>query len=1015
MRGTITICIVLILAGLAPAAAGFHLSAGVEDGVGVTPEEGTVDRPVTVPLDRQKVGLGLTGCQDFEATGSPGNVVASTDTSRDEFCELLKYNDLEETSELVQPKPSDWTSDTLDQHMPGFSIPDVGSVQITQFDVVQANEAGAAYFAPGFTTCFVPGTGPAYKTAHDVGAQAGLTEDGDTVAEKEPSAAQNPCDVYVGAQITYPNAVDLVQRESGAMDMNGWMIPQGKTKWRAFVQANIAGQQHTVDRTVLQAMVNGEDFDGDGELEIDFDDDGIADPGAAGADGGLPAGASPSVCGFFPAEGDKGSLGKLCDVEFVWIEPGAAPGSNDPPVSSEDYSDRCEAPAYLCGVNQPGWYARFTSDAIVTAASAQFTATEHSTTGYDVFHWVLAPTESACQGEAEPGFRFSVPSGSAASAPYAAHDLDVYTTPSTAADQRWIGNTWEATQALESNLTGDPLGIVSQAAGSAAEPAVGATYAVSKDNVYEPNAPGDTSQIGLEGPGGGLQVVDSDGDITRTKLDRSLETPEPCDILRNTDEDVADPWVPYIDARATRDVVGDGLLGAGPLAFDTVGRENASALDPYANTDPSQDDQNRPGPEQMFFFGEVGMLTDKNDNGAMGFPGAENLFDSIQAYPLFWDMWVEVQPDGTLSVGEDDPSTPDSDESLAGCTYTDDQPRRLPSHMQAGGYGPRTGLIQAWYLREPTYVFNFVTSEVFVSPGDRVIVTSSAAYLEMIKDKDTTPIHRAFVGGLINQTLAKLPAEANYGTGQFIWGGENGTVAGMDDQVEFMSVEHMPETPLDYSANCDFPGFGWQNLYSFHHHCEPTGTVCGDDTVVSHYILDKQTGSSVLGEGDTWMEPFNPIGDEGDSFEFGDDGLYHLWDVDPLDNDPSRNHDELTKACAAGDHSTADRIECPHQVTGLSLSGTSLSWDPVPEAQAASDRGAGEIHYEIDLRDTSDGTLLDTLETTSTSVDLSTSSATGTVDVTVEAVYDFTTTQDGTPISYDRAGPASATVTTTLS
>ncbi len=1011
MRGAYAIALVLVLAGLAPMAAGFHLSAGANDAVGVTPEESPADP--TVPLDRQKVGLELPSTcfqADGNVTGSSGSVTAALES--DDFCGRLVYNENPDL-DFVQPKPGDWQQDTLDQDLRTFSMGDGTQVSITQFDVVQAQEAGAAYYSDGFSTCFVPGTGPTYKDAHDQGAALGLTEDGQAVGEKEPSDSQNPCDVYYGAQVSYPNAGQLVQQTTGAMDMNGWMTP-GKTKFIGFLKANIGSQADVVvDDHVLQAIVSGEEAAG---IDITGDNQ-LSASGAAGADGGLPAEAIPKVCGFFPAEGNKGTLESRCDIEFKWIGPQEDPSSGEPPLSSTDYSDWCAARAYLCGANTPAWYSEFLSSAIGGHLLNQFLVQEQSTTGYDIFHWVAAPTQSACGGDQEPGFLFSPPSGSSAAAPYLGHDLDVYTTPSTAGNVFFQQHADEAANAAADQVAGDPVGTVEDAielppevtgpVNEAEDQAINATYATWKDRVLEPNAVGDTSQTSFS-----ASYVDSTGalaaDLVREAAAGSAL--EDCEILRGNSEQVADPWVPYLDSRTTKDVNTD-LLFIGPyndLTFDK-----------------QQDAYNRGDSWQYFHFGEMAMTNDRNDGGGYGFPGTDNLLKDIdQRYPLFWDMWVEVdETTGDVTIDED-----------GGCQYTGTGlDEHLPAEMKKAGYGKHTGLIQAMYLREPSYQFNFVSTNTFPFIGDRVYVQLSANYIEILRqslgpdladgtsddvdgDVDTSA---SIVKGLIDQALERLPKVSGYGDGTFTWAPQGVNEGGVliDDKVEVMSIEHDDSVDLDYSAQCDFPWFGWQNLWSFGPHAcgspETSALVCADDTVVTHYVMEVTDAgplpNTIGTPGGKDLPAFKPDGET--PFEFGV-GMHSMFDVDPFDNDRSRNIEEDTDPCTAGDFESGARIECPHKVSGVSNTGATITWDGViEETEIQERRTVGSIHYVVEATD-STGALVDSAVVTdgSGSATLGIPSGT-TVDVTVQAVYNFGTDISAAsgfqPASYDRPGPAS--------
>ncbi len=1028
MRGTITIAIVLVLAGFVPLASGFHLSAGANDAVGVTPEE-SPDDP-TVPLDRQNVGI--TDPDDcFEASGSADDIAASVDT--DEFCGELVYNDLEGTEPLIQPALD--TGFALDQHMPAFSMGDGTTVQVTQFDVVQVSEAGFGYFSDGFSTCYVPGSLSYYEAAHDAGNQVGLTPSSEDVHEQEPS--DQPCDIYVGAQVAYPNAVNVAQQTTGTMDMNGWMMPNGKTKWIGFLEADIgadpACQGVTVDDDTLVGIVKGEAVAG-----VDVNCDGEFDaPGAAGATGGLPNSAIPNVCGFFPAEGNKGTLEGTCDIQFFWIgpeeksDPSASP--EDPFFDSEDYSDWCASRAYMCGTNQPGWYAEFLSDALGGHPLNQLLVQEHSTTAYDIFHWVAAPTQSSCGGLQEPGFLFEPSDASPdAAAAYAAHDLDVYTTPSTAAGVRSTSNVDAAANAFVDEETrspietvGDALSLPPEATATVTETQAqvdNATLLVHKNSVQEPNAYGDTSQVAIEGDNP-KTFIGTDGSAIDADLTRSLDNPLPCDILRGN-EQVADPWVPYFDIRTVRDVSGDGLFVSN------------DAFDPYLTTDRNQDDQNRPGPFQYFHFGEVGMLTDKVDDGFAPdgnnriFPGADDLYNEDWAYPLFWDMWVDVdETTGDVTIDRD-----------GGCEYTgvSQMTGKLPGLMADAGYGKHTGLINVYYLEEPTYIMNFNTFDIYPFLGQTAYVTMSSNYVEILRQSlgpdlvDGTSddvdgdvdASAALVTGLINDVLAKMPEYLSNYEGPLVW--DPSGVNGVDDQVVILPVETDPTAPPDFSGNCDFPGYGWQNSWSFAHYCGTSqATVCEGDTVAAGYYMEvTDTGPLADTIGGTDAIPaFKPGGEEDDPYVFGT-GFHKMYDIDPFDNDPTRNLPERTNPCTPADFETGVRVECPHQVSGVEVTGGTgtidVTWTAVPEhAAAEEDRSVGDYEYVIEVSDAS-GNLITTVTDSDDDQQVTISGlSAGDVSVTVRGKYNYetqlTVNSANVPASYDRLGPRSDAVTATVS
>jgi hypothetical protein len=410
--------------------------------------------------------------------------------------------------------------------------------------------------------------------------------------------------------------------------------------------------------------------------------------------GTLPPSAVPSVCGFTP-DADIEAMNtpsSACEVEFRWIG-GDGDGSDSDPCSSE---------TYLCGINKPHWQARVTCVMAATscggpASSANPTDPEiesqapvptpdgpdvdvpesrdpapprtgvapadgatgngwftnsdpptsaDSTMEYVRWHFVVAPTVSACNGLAEPGFRMS---SQVASIPYLAHDLDVYTPAAHSSindNTNGFTNVRDWTQAVARELFGrsdDRVPDTGEIGGPTTLPVEETRSNVAKDWIAEPNTVHDRSK----------EHVHVERDNPCTQLQGTTETPE-----------TQDPWVDVTDSRVIK-------TGAG--------------TDPYQNEREDQSAGNRPGPGWYTTRGMTGVFADPNDDGEYEQATSQSVFSDIHeegAYPMFWDLRLDEE---------------NEIDTEAGCRMGEDH---LPEMMAEAGYGERTGLIQIVLLRE---------------------------------------------------------------------------------------------------------------------------------------------------------------------------------------------------------------------------------------------------------------------------------------------------------------------------
>ncbi len=835
VRTAIALSLILALAGFLPAASSYHLSVGNQDAVGIQPTETPAnpsvcdDRPSCVEAgapDQLARGLGQ-GCTPHEADGSVESAQASV--GADTFCGRLMYNeDPEISGEFVQASPADQT----------YFGP------ITQFDVIYASYVGDWSLSYSCPWCLNQAS---YQAIHDAGHMVGLTDDGDTAWSGDQGWYE------AAANMLYPNAMVVAQQETGAWEMNGWVHTIHDQQFIGFLTATINGQEITLDQDGLDALVEGEDMGtvDDPSDDVDLDGDGTISSQGLKDQGLLAEEATAQVCAFTP-EVDvdiNAPQATFCEVIFQWAEEDP---DRDPTSARGSYSDPCDSPAYMCGVLTPAWYASLVCKQIPYTSSGSGCgdypgpnaddAPAWSDNDYDIWHFVVAPSPSDCNTAQEPGFLFDT----GATYPYLAHDLDVYSPASSAADASWTAATGQDVQAnvdfvgdTADAAQDDGLGTVLDLV-DLPEEVVDTTYMALKDDIVEPNAPGDTSQS----LAGALAGTDDPALVRAIGQD-------PCRAFNPSDEtaETIDPWVDYLDSQTLVDA------GAGEL---------------YLNTDRGQDASNRAGPGQFYTSGFVGMFTDINDDGEYDQAGGDSLFEAIQsvgAYPLFWDLWAKEDDSGQV--------VPDPD---GGCKATFGD-KKLTENMVAAGYGLHTGLLQVVYLQEPTYMYSWLKTEATpYIDGNRVFVFMSQGLHTLLENG--TAAQQTQVAGYINDALELMPASVTirYDPAMDADLDEGVTV---DDRVEFPARELGHQS--DWSEQCGSATGDFLSEWGFFH----DGTVldASDDTVVTEYIFEVTTSDGTLGDGN--LVAFKP---NNEVYSFGQ-GIHQWFDVDPLDNDPSRNQD----------------------------------------------------------------------------------------------------------------------------
>ena len=642
----------------------------------------------------------------------------------------------------------------------------------------------------------------AWEAVHTAGSEAGLTDNAGDADDKE---REDRLQIY-GADIHTPTARYALQ-EAGTHEMDGWLIP-GTT--RSFVAFLEDGEGDPIGEDRLSTMVGDAD---------------------------LPQGAIPSICGWTPGR-DFGGTGDAatCEVEFEFE------GNREQRSDFKGgYNDKCASAGYVCGASAGGaWYANF--DLLAPFA----------TTDYVKWHWVVAPTLPEC-GVQEPGFQTETDTQQ----PFLAHDVDVYT-PATAlansedarnspvvADTALEVGTTQAEEVLEDGTDALPDTPVDDPLPEDTPADEVSTSAFLKGDRVEPNAAPDANP--LEDTS---QSLLPDEDLTRSVDD-------PCEQLQGSEtEDTIDPWVDLIDG----ETVEEATTGVQELAETETG---VSSQTPglYGDEAPSHDDDNHPGPEIYHTSGNVGMFTDKDDDGAYDtLPGDTVTFsgsklDSAQieevgAYPMIWDVRVQETQDGF-----------ELDEGASGC-----QVNGIPLTKGAAqaGYGGETGLFQAVYLQEPTVVLDDASGEAtpYVEGNNIYLFLSNSARTMYDSDTDTE------LDGQIDSVLAELSA---YAKGQV---GTAPDVVRPGDEFGRSS---------DYGPQCIEDTGGFSLELSFTHTCQ---VDCSGDTIVTGYTFEADRPEGTIGGGDL-LPVFEP---QNEGYDFGEGT--HTWiDVDPFDNDSDRNAD----------------------------------------------------------------------------------------------------------------------------
>ncbi len=838
----------------APAANARHFSAGAEDAVLVSPVE--EENNPSVPPD----GDFFTAATSSEETDEDAEQEAHRSLEAEAACGLLVYNEGKGSHEQVSPPDQTYNAQTTELRFDAVYTTTVSSY---------GGVSGCTPFCPEF-----PGRA-VYDTVHDTGNMVGLTED------SEDADYDTDGNYVINANLLVPHSTVAASQATGEYENNGWLFPVYDETIVAFLEERdeSTGEFVPVGPDRLEAIVAAEQ----------------------GVGGNLDSRATSEVC-LYSAD-QKITTGASdvtsCETGFEWVdEPEQDPNG---PVYQGPYTNRCSSPTYSCGQLGPYWQANVVcsfglsvcvdhdkADLVVAAA---FERDGYDTTrDYDVWHYAVAPVQSACNGDQEPGFLFDSTEG----ASFLAHDLDVYE-PATAPanfDQLMPVEDWQRAFYDENNpakpIRDTLLPIPVRTLATTVDQT--STFDdFSKVDRAEPNAAGDTSQQ--------LEVIPRD-----LESDPCAELVE-ADVfgdMPNEDDHTSDPWVNIASNDVSRDLV--------------VQNGDVAGIDLFNNDADHQDADNRPGPSLYYNSGAVGMFTDKNDDGDYDQAGSSEALTEIQrvgAYPMYYDMWVAFDDNGDPQVDDE-----------RGCLWSDDK-GTLPGVMASAGYGMRTGLIQAVLLNEPTALVNYGTNDVFnfTEPGPKVFLFATQAIHALSGDSlvDFSDGGDGTIDGEILDLLDTLPVDT-----------------AQAELIAANELELSADQKSDFGDQCGTSTGSYLSNWAFLHDC--TASDCTDDTIATAYTFELE--QDTIGEGGDGIPFFQADGET--DYEFG--AGQHTWvDVDPFDNDPDRNFVEDAAPCSSASTTWTDpdfgnRSECPGAASGLTATESSgsvqLSWDTVDNANA---------------------------------------------------------------------------------
>lgn len=856
MREVAILAAVLLVIGSVPITSARHLSVGANGDAGMGPSETPEDKSVN---DTEEAIGNTSPAECYEAEAELTADEARSAASSRDFCGELIYNQDAENWQRVSPSDQDF-ADIPDSVLPQDVA---GPVSEWTFDAMPANVAGT-FIGYCYVWCpFNTGGDEAWEATHTAGNNApGVTMHD---ADEADNHTGDRYQIWGGAY-HYPRASDVVQESTNAWRMNGWWHGAGAETFVAYLQdANGLG----ITDDELQAVVEN----AKGEY--------------------LPENVDPSVCLYTPDANMQigAEMPPTCEIYYEYSGSSEVP---DTDATGEAYTNKCEAPTYFCGLTggNGGWYGvvlcipgGYTAPSAVTDACPK-----PSRKDYSKLHHVVAPTQSPCSGQVEPGFITDSKHAASASHAYLAHDLDVYVPPTAASATNatnGFANTaaWaeENQEALQQEAEDQADALVDEALSALPSAVESTVETVNLDNRIEPNADPTANEL-----------ADSSQQFT---VDRSLED-DSCAPFSPTDETAStvDPWVNYVHSEQWA-YAGIGVGDIGP------------------DEETHRDGDNQEKTAYWYSSGHIGMVADNNDRGddndQYPYPQAgedqAGEYENTGHYAMYWDMRVDENGD----------PNPDASCSLGFAQ------QNLVEEMVAAGYGPRTGLIQAIYLEEPTEFFrdNLLDRQAYLSPPN-VYLTMSQAIKELYKQGDP----------VVTQELRDLASN----------------FVPVDGPLEENPSVQFPGNDMgmtsDFGQQCVYGPGGWNTNYQFLHNCD---VDCSEDTVVTTYMFETTNSDDTLGGDESALSTFAPDGDPV-SFPANNDDIVVWHDVDPFSGDADRNAEENAAPCLP-DQISGDRLECPEAVDDLEAgTDSTLVFSPVKEDTGliAADR-PGDVDYDI--------------------------------------------------------------------
>jgi hypothetical protein len=371
---------------------------------------------------------------------------------------------------------------------------------------------------------------------------------------------------------------------------------------------------------------------------------------------------------------------------------------------------------------------------------------------------------------------------------------------------------------------------------------------LSKDNRVEPNA------------ASGAANPLADTSQSAVDLDRTGALDDVCQkVVSNEEPDTLDPWVDLIDGEITH--------------TRSVFTSDEGQQTLYGNNDDSQDDENNPGPTRISTDGNVGLFTDKNDDGDYDTAGDQfrnDLIDNAGAYPMLWDVKVDASGDSPAITGD------------GACEYSTSN-YNLALEAERLGYGPNTGLFQLVYLSEPTqFDAGLVSDQRQVYPdGNNIYVLASQSVKELW-DGDVSSTDDHPLGQEVDQAITDL---------------QDWVVAETD--AETAPDVRMPGDAFGFSSDfekqCEESTGGFDAIPSFTHDCQALS--CEGDTIVTQYVFEAPDDGTF--EKDSKDIPrFSAVNEITADFGGFSPDVNTWTDVDPLDGNPDRNDDQSSAADA---------------------------------------------------------------------------------------------------------------------